>query len=291
VIVDFRVRLPLELWPADARELTSTQYSRYDEVLKVNDNVRRTVDDLEAEVARSGVDHIVVHAEFEYGDVADQLTEAVASFVAAAPRRRTGFGTVSLGQSSAAKMAAQVRRCAALGLKGVNVQPAFFGRSIDDSELFAVYAAADELGLVVAIHTGVNYDRTRSMAGEHPLLLDRIAVAFPELQLVACHAAWPWTAELAAVARRHPTVSFDFGGMAPRYLDRPSSGWAPLMSMIDNVLSEQCLFATDWPVVDHRRAMGEWTAIDLKPSSRERLMGGNAARLLGLDPPAQTQRI
>ena len=174
------------------------------------------------------------------------------------------------------------RRCAALGLRGVNVQPAFFGSRIDAHELFAVYGACNELGLVVAVHTGVNYDRNSPMESEHPLMLDRVAVAFPELRLVACHAAWPWTAELAAVARRHPTVYFDFGGMAPRYLARPGGGWAPLVSLMDNLLSGQALFATDWPVFDHRRAIDEWAAMEMKPRTRAALMGANAAELLGL---------
>jgi hypothetical protein len=282
MIIDFRVRLPLELWPARVREGFSDHYPQYDAVLGLATSVQRTAADLDVELAAAGVDHAVVHAEHEYGDVADELNEAVAAYVAQAPSARSGFGTVSLGQGNVTRMVQQVRRSHELGLKGVNVQPAFFGRSIDDRELFAVYAAADELGMVVAVHTGVNYDRNSPMAAEHPMLLDRVACAFPGLQLVACHAAWPWTSELAAVARRHPTVSFDFGGLAPRYLARQESGWAPLMSMIDNLLGEQCLFATDWPVFDHRRALAEWEQIALKPTTRQRLLGENAARLLEL---------
>lgn len=283
MIVDFRVRLPLELWPARVRDGFSDHYPQYDAVLGLAESVKRSEADLVAELESAGVHHAVIHAEHEYGDVADELNEAVAAFVAASPAHRTGFGTVSLGQGDVARMVRQVRRSHELGLKGVNVQPAFFGRSIDDRELFAVYAAADELGLVVAVHTGVNYDRSSPMAAEHPMMLDRVACAFPGLRLVACHAAWPWTSELAAVARRHPTVSFDFGGLAPRYLTRPDSGWAPLMSMVDNLLSEHCLFATDWPVFDHRRALAEWERIELKDTTRRRLLGENAMRLLELE--------
>jgi hypothetical protein len=285
MIVDFRVRLPLERWPSSVREGFAEHYPQYDAVLGLVTSVRRTADDLGAELAAAGVGHVVIHAEHEYGEVADELNEAVAAFVAESPTHRTGFGTVSLGQSNVARMVAQVRRSHQLGHKGINVQPAFFGRSIDDRELFAVYGIANDLGMVVALHTGVNYDRNSPIAGEHPLLLDRVASAFPDLRLVACHGAWPWAAEMAAVARRHPTVSFDFGGLAPRYLAEAASGWAPLMSMVDNLLSEQCLFATDWPVMDHQRAIAEWEAIELKPTTRARLMGGNAADLLGLAVP------
>lgn len=286
MIVDFRVRLPLERWPSGARDGFAEQYPRYDAVLGLVESSRRTAEDLDAELAAAQVEHAVVHAEFEHGSIADELTEAVAEFVAESSATRTGFGAVSLGQPNVARMVSQVRRCHALGLKGINVQPAFFGHRIDDRELFAVYGMAADLGLVVALHTGVNYDRSSPMASEHPMMIDRVACAFPDLRLVACHAAWPWAGDLAAVARRHPTVYFDFGGLAPQYLARPSSGWAPLISMVDNLLSTQALFATDWPVFDHKRAISEWDAIELKPQSRRRLMGGNAAELLGLDTSA-----
>lgn len=282
MIVDFRIRLPLEHWPAHIRDGFTDHYPQYDSVLGVSASLQRTEADLLAELEAAGVEHAVVHAEHEFGDIADELNESVAAFAAAAPAHRTGFGTVSLGQGDVTRMVRQVRRCHALGLKGINIQPAFFGRSIDDRELFAVYSVADELGLVVAIHTGVNYDRTSPMMGEHPMLLDRVACAFPGLRLVACHAAWPWVAELAAVVRRHPTVSFDFGGMSPRYLRRPDSGWATLMSLIDNMLSQNCLFATDWPVFSHDRALAEWEDIELKDSTRRQLLGENAMRLLQL---------
>jgi hypothetical protein len=59
------------------------------------------------------------------------------------------------------------------------------------------------------------------------------------------------------------------------------------MSMLDNLLAEQCLFATDWPVFDHKRALAEWDAIELKPTTRSRLMGANAASLLGLAVPVR----
>lgn len=283
MIVDFRVRLPLELWPAHAQQDLADSYPRYDDVLGVVASLHRTAADLDSELRAAGVDHAVVHAEFEHGSVADELNEAVAAFVEQRPSSTSGFGTVSLDQPDVSRMVAQVRRCHELGLKGLNLQPAFFGRRIDDRELYAVYGMADHLGLVVALHTGVNYDRLRPMDAEHPMMIDRVASAFPDLRLVACHAAWPWATELAAVARRHPTVHFDFGGMAPKYLARPDGGWGALMTLVDNLLERQALFATDWPIFDHARALQEWAAIDLKPSTRQRLMGDNAADLLGLD--------
>jgi predicted TIM-barrel fold metal-dependent hydrolase len=251
----------------------------YDAVLGLGSTYDKSTADLDADLTAAGVTHAVVHAEYELGDVADALNDATAA-LCENDVTRIGFGTVSLDAYSASRMVRQVRRVAELGLGGINLQPSFFGRAIDDPVLYAVYAAAEESGLVVAIHTGVNYSRAHPMDGEQPVRLDRIACAFESLRLVACHAAWPWTAELAAVARRHPQVYVEFGGVAPKYVDRAGTGWDPLRSLMDNVLSDQVLFASDWPALTPQRCLEEWRATGLKPATLARLCGANAQRLL-----------
>ena len=280
-VIDARVRLPADLRPRP--DLADGHYERYAEVLGLDESLVKTRAQLEAELDATGVDHAVVHAEYEHGDVADALNEAVAEMVADGAGRYTGVGTVSVDSPFPGRMVGQARRCVELGLRGVNVQPAFFGRAIDDAELWPLYAAAEELGLVVGLHTGVNYERVAPIDGEQPWRLDRVAAAFPDLALCACHASWPWATELAAVARRHPTVTFDFGGLAPRYLGEPDAGWSVLMRFVDSLLVDQALYATDWPVVTHERTLAEWAGLDLKPETRTAVMGANAARLFGID--------
>jgi predicted TIM-barrel fold metal-dependent hydrolase len=276
-VVDFRVRLPHDRRPAV--EVPASLSEGYDAVLGMGSTYDKTTADLDRELTTAGVTHAVVHAEYELGDVADALNETTA-MVCADDASRIGFGTVSLDAHSASRMVRQVRRVEALGLRGINLQPSFFGRAIDDPLLYAVYAAAEEAGLVVAVHTGVNYSRAHPIDGEQPVRLDRIACAFESLRLVACHAAWPWTAELAAVARRHPQVYVEFGGVAPKYVNRPGTGWEPLRSLMDNVLADQVLFASDWPALTPQRCLQEWRESDLKPTTLARLCGGNAQRLL-----------
>ncbi|MHB8450372.1 MAG: amidohydrolase family protein [Mycobacteriales bacterium] len=280
-IVDFRIRAPADLRPQ--LDLPASLADRYAQVLALDARAARTSAELLDELAAAGVDHGVVHAEYEYGDIADHLNEAVAAFVGG-HAQLSGFGAVSLDSSSMTRTVAQVRRVASLGLLGLNLQPAFFGRAIDDRELYPVYAAAQEAGLVVAVHTGIGYDLAKPLDGEQPLRLDRVACAFPGLRLVACHAGWPWATELAAVARKHPTVYFDFGGLAPRYLAEPGTGWEVLFRYLNSLLAGQALFATDWPAFEHAPALAQWSALPLKDETRARLLAGNCLDLLGLSP-------
>ena len=82
-VIDFRVRLPLELRPAE--DLPADYLEQYDKVLDLSANRHRTLADLVADMEASGIRHAVVHAEYEYGDVADALNEAVGKLVSERP--------------------------------------------------------------------------------------------------------------------------------------------------------------------------------------------------------------
>ena len=282
MIIDARVRLPHDRRPHQDTPPPERLVAGYQAALGVADTALAGVGELLAELELADA-CAVVHAEYEWGDPADALNEAVAELVTEHPGRLTGVGTVSQQRIEVPRALRQLDRIAELGLVGVSVQPAFFDMAIDDRRLYPVYAKALELDLVVFIHTGINYSRAHEMAGERPLLLDRVLVDLPDLRLVAGHASWPWTAELAAVARRHPNLMLDFGGLAPRYLTHPGAGWQPLSHLIDNVLRGQVLFASDWPVQPIAKGADEWRASGLREATVEAALSGNAQRL-GLAP-------
>ena len=93
--IDARVRLPRDLRPSEAPP-HSGYTSRYDAVLATDTSGEKTRADLLADMAAAGVGGAVVHAEYEYGEVADALNDAVAQFVAEESRVVAGIGTVSM---------------------------------------------------------------------------------------------------------------------------------------------------------------------------------------------------
>ncbi|AXT84446.1 amidohydrolase [Aeromicrobium sp. A1-2] len=280
MIVNFRVRLPQELRPEET--LQSEFHQQYDAVLDLSSNRNRTFFQLQEDMAVAAVDHAVVHAEYEDGDPADALNEAVAKIVNDDPQHFSGFGTISMEKFSIRRATQQVEKVASLGLSGVAFQPSFAGMPMDDRLLYPVYAKAAELGLPVALHTGVNYTTHRPLKNEHPLQLDQVACDFPELTLIACHAGWPWVPDLVAVMRKHPSVFAEFGGLSPKYVLATGTGWEVMHRFMNSLLAEQVLFGTDWPVFPMDRALAEWSDGDLKPHVLRALTGGNAERMLGL---------
>ena len=83
-LIDFRVRLPLELRPSE--DLPDDYLAQYDQVLDLSANRHRTLSQLIGDMDSCGVTHAVVHAEYEHGDEADALNDAVAKARGTTPR-------------------------------------------------------------------------------------------------------------------------------------------------------------------------------------------------------------
>jgi predicted TIM-barrel fold metal-dependent hydrolase len=279
-IIDARVRLPRQFWPKI--EVPAAIASQYDAVLGTGSTKAKSFDDLLGEMEANGVGRAVMHAEFEVGDPADAMNDAVAAIVKEHGGRFLGVGGVSLEHVRIRRVLDQVDRCRDAGFVGIGLQPAFFGMSLDDRRLYPLYAHAERLGLIVFLHTGVNYSRVHPMRHDQPLLIDDIACDFPELKIVACHAGWPWVSEMVAVARKHPTVFLEFGGLAPKYLGTEGTGWEVMFRFMNSLLGDQILYGTDWPVIGMERAVGEWKGLGLKEQVLDKALAGNARRLFQL---------
>ncbi len=286
-IIDFRVRLPAELRPGNEPTPPPEYRVQYDAVLGLDAKRHRSFAALQSDMDDARVGHAVVHAEYEYGDPADALNDAVGKLIESYPDRFSGFGTVSMAPLHVMRALRQMQRVSDLGMVGISIQPSFFAMPMHDRQLYPIYAKAVELELMVAVHSGVNYSVRHPISNDHPLQIDQVACDFPELTIVACHAGWPWAAEMVAVARKHPNVVMEFGGLAPKYVSEQNTGWEVMFRFMNTLLSKQVLFGTDWPVFPTTRAVEEWQAAGLKPDVLTALLGGNARRLLGRSPTGE----
>jgi predicted TIM-barrel fold metal-dependent hydrolase len=278
-VIDFRVRLPQDLRSTEG--LPFEYRDQYDRVLDLSTKIQRTLSGLRADMESASVDHAVVHAEYETGDPADALNESVAKLVSEDPAHFSGFGTISMERFSIRRALDQLAHIKELGLVGMGCQPSFVGMPIDDRRMYPIYVRAAELGLPVAVHTGINYTTHQPIKNDHPLQVDQVACDLPDVTIIACHAGWPWALEMVAVMRKHPRVYAEFGGLAPKYVLAQNTGWEVMHRFMNSVLSEQVLFGTDWPVYPMDAALDEWRDGDLKPHVLDALLGGNAERLLG----------
>ncbi|HKC28083.1 MAG TPA: amidohydrolase family protein [Jatrophihabitans sp.] len=283
-VIDARVRLPQDRRPDRSYAAPARQVEQYDRVLSLSRKMNAgRLEDLIRDLDDNGIGHAVLHAETEGGESAQALNDAVCKVLEEYPGRFTGVGTVDLHAAGPTVAARQVAAAHACGLRGISIQPAFFGLDIDARRLYPAYARAEELGMVVAIHTGITYSRMHPLRHERAELFDQVACDFPDLRLIAAHAGWPWATEYAAVARRHPTVFLEFGALAPKYISRSGTGWDALFTMMPNLLREQVLYGSDWPMMSPHRVLGEWRSAGLPEPALQALLHDNAARLFDLE--------
>src|SRR5690606_21132658 len=108
----------------------------------------------------------------------------------------------------------ELERCVGdLGVKGVKLGPNYQRFDPLGESARAVYRRAEELGLPVLCHQGTSPSRTAPIRYAHPLVMDEIAIEFPELRIVMAHMGHPWQADTITVIRKHPHVYADISGM------------------------------------------------------------------------------
>ncbi|MBN1673189.1 MAG: amidohydrolase family protein [Kiritimatiellae bacterium] len=220
-----------------------------------------------------------------------QDDEAVLRAVQAHPDRIVGFVFVRPGHDTKEKIA----RYHELGFRGVKVTcPA---KSYDAVEYHALWETACRLKMPVLFHTGVVTalgavpEDDISSERMRPHLLEPIARAFPELNLVMAHCGISFTMDISDIIRLIPNIYCDIsgaagpGGWRSRLTPERFTGffWWP-------DAYRKILFGTDV----HWRDMGDVLAADralyagvgLTNGLLDDIFAGTAERLLnGEDPP------
>ncbi len=92
---------------------------------------------------------------------------------------------------------------------------------INDPELWPFYKKAEELGVVLDIHTGFSWVPPGKSKYAAPALIDDVARDFPELKMVAFHMGYPHCDDLNMVALGHPNVYLSLTLLIPWAVSAP----------------------------------------------------------------------
>jgi predicted TIM-barrel fold metal-dependent hydrolase len=207
--------------------------------------------------------------------------ETIAAACREYPDAFTGLGSVDPHKSSAVD---EVAHIAALGLRGVKFHPSLQAFAPDDQKYWPVFAACERHGLLALFHTGTSGIGARQPGGQgiridyaHPLKLDAVAAAHPELTVVAAHFGWPWQMDLIAVALHKTNVYIDISGWSPKRIP------PEVVRELKGRLSGQFLWGSDFPFIAPERCLAELDELGLASPA---LLRDNAARVLRLPDPA-----
>jgi uncharacterized protein len=200
--------------------------------------------------------------------------DEVAAFVAQAPDRLVGVGSVDISKPMQA--VAEIKRCVnELGFVGIRVLPWLWEVPPTDRRFYPVYVACCELGIPFCTQIGHTGPLMPSEVGR-PVYLDQVAIDFPDLTIVGGHIGYPWTEEAIAVATKHPNVYIDTSAYtAKRYPPE-------LVRYLKTNGKHKVLFGTNYPMINPAHALADLASLDLDEKTQNLFLFENAKRVYKL---------
>lgn len=162
------------------------------------------------------------------------------------------------------------------GFRGIKIYPTYHYHYANDARMYPLYAKAQELGLPMLVHTGSSVFKGARIKYGDPLLLDDVAIDFPELNILMAHAGRPfWYEQAFWMARRHPNVYLEVSGL-------PAKNLLEYFPRLEE-LADKVVYGSDWPGnPDLRRNVEAICALPISKEARQAILYGNAAGILKL---------
>lgn len=234
MIIDVHTHTPTHKGSVPADEMQHNDVWRPDAIRPVTFGWDDFIDEFEA-VDRAIVFNMALHPKHRPND-------ATAEFVSAYPDKLIGFMSVHPHDDDMRRE--MERSLKELGLRGIKLGPNYQVFDPLEPRAMDIYAQAQQLGLPILFHQGASGLQTRPLRYTHPLYMDEIATAFPDLRIVMAHMGHPWQADCITVIRKHPNVYADVSGL----FYRPLSFYQCMRLAIEWNVAHKLLFASDFPV-------------------------------------------
>ena len=237
-------------------------------------------DSLLRDMDRAGVDRAVIMG-FGWTDteIAGAVNDYLIWTAQAHPERLSAFASVNPAWGQLALD--ELRRCLDDGAVGM-------GELHPDTQRFnivAVDAMAPLMAELLARDLPVTIHASEPVGHQYPgkgattpERLYAFARNFPDNRMVFAHlgGGLPFYAAMPEVAQELSNVWYDTAALPLLYRADAIS------AAVATAGSDHILFATDYPLLEHERAIAHVASAHLVPADRRAIMGHNAAALLGL---------
>ena len=201
--------------------------------------------------------------------------DEVAGFVAQAPGRLVGVGSVNIRRPLDAVR--EIRRCVReLGFKGIRLLPWLWELPPTHARFYPVYSECCELGVPFCTQVGHTGPLMPSEVGRPIPYIDQVAIDFPELVIVCGHIGYPWTEEMIAVATKHRNVFIDTSAYTVRRYP------PALVAYLKAHGRDKVMFGSNWPMIAPARALEGLAELGLDETTRAAFLSVNAARVFRL---------
>ncbi len=138
---------------------------------------------------------------------------------------------------------------------GIKLYAGYYHYFLTDKVYQSIYTLALKHKLPVVVHMGDTYSQKGLLKYSHPLIIDEIAVQYPELKLMIAHLGNPWLMETAEILYKNKNVFSDLSGLQvgnKAVFDR-FSAQELYLNMFRTALIladsyDKLIFGTDWPL-------------------------------------------
>ncbi len=245
----------------------------------------QNVQELFDKMAQYDVDHAVVLTSYKV-DMDRPSVEKVIEILANDPRVTVVEGLRWRGDERTDLFTLEERIRDGL-VKGIKLYPGYEPYPINDPSLEAVLRIAAKYDVPVMIHTGDTFSKHAKVRHAHPLLVDDLAVDYPDIKFILCHLGNPWFNDAAEVLYKNDNVYADISGLTlgdfsyqfERYLVQRVKDM--IMYMGDP--GRQLMYGSDWPLVRMGPYIKFLENLELPEPQKEAIAWKTAARLFKID--------
>lgn len=190
--------------------------------------------------AMKGVDKVIVFGMRAQHSGILTPNEFIADYARRFPEKVIGFAGVDpMVDDVTATLTEAVR----LKLRGVKLGPIYQNIHPTDSRMLKVYEFCERHGLPIMIHQGTTFPRKAPLKYAQPILLEDVAMQFPELKMVIAHLGHPWIDETLVLIRKQPNFYADISAL--HY--RPWQFYNALITAKEYGVLHKLLFGSDYP--------------------------------------------
>ncbi|MEQ8764105.1 MAG: amidohydrolase family protein [Planctomycetota bacterium] len=246
---------------------------------------RENVQDLFDKMAQWNVDHAVVITSYRV-DLDRPSVEEVIEILANDPRTTVVEG-LRWRSDHRTDLFSMEERIRAGMVKGIKLYPGYDLYAINEPSLETVFHIAAKYDVPVMIHTGDTYAKHAKVRQAHPLLVDDIAVDYPDNKFVVCHLGNPWFQDTAEVLYKNDNVYADMSGLTlgdftyefERYMAQRVKDMIAYMGDPGS----QLMYGSDWPLVNMGPYVKFLDSLEFNDEQMEFITWKTAAKLFKID--------
>lgn len=198
-----------------------------------------SLENIIAQMDEAGISKTVLFAC--YAPIIYASNEFVSGVCKSYPEKFIGFASIVPGDNGAPGVLENAIKN--LGLAGLKLHPPLQDFYPNDKKMWPIYEMANQLSIPVVFHVGSTpFGSLVKISQANPILIDEVAVAFPQLKIILTHLGTLWHNETFMVTEKNPNVYVDTSAYPYEIKNLLTD------DLIKRVGEDKFIFGTDFPM-------------------------------------------